>query len=57
MAEIQKTLIKKRVFNYLKKNISLNFELQEDKQTLKDFKSLLIEARKDIDKILEIIEG
>ena len=49
---LQKSLSTKRVFSYQKREVSLNFELKEDLQSLKDFRSLLIEARKDIEQVL-----
>ena len=49
---IQKTLSTKKTFNYSKGDVSLNFELTEDTNQLKDFKSLLQEAVKDIKALL-----
>lgn len=53
---VQKQISKKRVFKYQKRGVSLNFELDEDVQILKDFKNLLIEARKDIEQVINEIE-
>ena len=56
MATVEKSVSKKIVFNYKKRNVSLNFELNEDLEFLKDFRSLLIEARKDVEKVISEIE-
>ena len=53
---LTKSLSKKRVFSYKKGNVSLNFELLEDIEYLKDFKNLLIEAQKDVEKVINEIE-
>jgi len=53
---VQKQIVKKRVFSYRKRSVSLNFELIEDIQFLKDFKNLLIEARKDVEQVINEIE-
>ena len=56
MVTVEKQISIKRTFSYKKRNVSLNFELNEDIQFLKDFKNLLIEARKDIEKVISEIE-
>lgn len=53
MATLQKDIISKIVFSYKKRSVSLTFELQDDIEYLKDFRNLLIEARKDLDKLIE----
>lgn len=49
---INKQLSTKKTFNYSKGDVSLNFELEEDTKQLKDFKSLLQEAVKDVKALL-----
>ena len=53
---LQKSLSTKRTFSYQKREVSLNFELKEDLQFLKDFRNLLIEARKDIEQVINEVE-
>lgn len=56
MKDLEKQVSIKRVFSYKKRNVSLNFELNEDIEFLKDFKSLLFEARNNIDKVISELE-
>jgi hypothetical protein len=53
MAALTKNLSTKRVFNYSKGGVSLNFELNEDVKMVSDFKKCLQEALKDVKKALE----
>ena len=53
MAQITKNIVGKKSFDYSKRGVSLSFTLNNDLQLIKDFRALLIEARKDLDKIID----
>ena len=52
MTQTTKSIITKKIFNYSKRGVTLGFELTDDPQQIKDFRSLLNEAIKDIDMLL-----
>lgn len=52
---IQKQLSIQKNFNYSKGSVSLNFSLSEDIKEVKDFKSLLHEAIKDVKSLLNLL--
>jgi len=52
MAQTTKSITTKKIFNYSKRGVTLGFELTDDPQQIKDFRSLLNEAIKDIDMLL-----
>ena len=56
MTQITKAITTKKIFNYSKRGVTLGFELTDYPQQIKDFRSLLVEAKKDLDLLLVEIE-